>query len=67
MTVTQDGDMLFHTNFVDEEPHEFTTLQDAMVWVEDLDYPTGTIDFDGHAIIVYTGGDIATAGGEDAQ
>lgn len=56
-----DGDMLFSAAFADEEPREFTTLQDAMVWAEDLDLPTGTISFDGEPIIVYTAGDINVA------
>jgi hypothetical protein len=67
MTVGEDGfvpvqsDMLFHTHFADEAPQEFTTLQAAMAHAEDLDSPTGTIDFGGEAIVTYTGGDIDVA------
>lgn len=61
MTVTDDGDMTFSAEFADEEPRDFDTLQDAMVYAEDLDLPTGTISFDGEPIIVYTAGDIDVA------
>jgi hypothetical protein len=61
MTDTDDGDMFFSAAFADEEPQDFSTLQDAMVWAEDLDYPTGTISFDGEPIIAYTAGDIDVA------
>lgn len=52
---------LFDAVFEGQPPQQFTTLQDAMNWVEDLDRPTGTISFEGEAIIRYTDGDVALA------
>jgi hypothetical protein len=39
-------------------PRQFLTLQDAMFWTEGLDNPTGTIEFEGQAIIAYVNGSI---------
>lgn len=51
---------LFDALFDGQPPRQFSTLQDAMYWVEDLECPTGTIALDGQAIIVYDGGSIET-------
>jgi hypothetical protein len=42
--------------FEGHEPQQFLTLQDAMFWAEDLEGPTGTISFDGQAVIRYLTG-----------
>jgi hypothetical protein len=52
---------LFEAVFDGEPPQTFLTLQDAMFWVEDLDRPTGTISFDGEAIVRYANGDVSLA------
>lgn len=52
---------VFDALFNGEPPQQFLTLQDAMFWVEDLDSPTGTIEFQGQAIISYDSGAISVA------
>ena len=54
-----DGDMTFLAEFDGQKPQTFLTLQAAMLWAEDLERPTGTVWFDGQAIIRYDSGDIA--------
>ncbi len=54
-----DGDMTFLAQLDGQEPQTFPTLQAAMFWAEDLDSPTGTVWFDGQAIIRYDSGNIA--------
>jgi hypothetical protein len=53
--------LLFDAVFEGRPPQQFITLQNAMNWVEDLDRPTGTISFEGEAIIRYTNGDVSLA------
>ncbi len=52
---------IFDAVFEGQSPRQFNSLQDAMNWVEDLDRPTGTISFEGEAIIRYTDGNVALA------
>jgi hypothetical protein len=53
--------LLFDAVFEGQLPQRFVTLQNAMNWVEDLDRPTGTISFEGGAIIRYTDGNATLA------
>jgi hypothetical protein len=52
---------LFEAVFEGQPPQKFITLQNAMNWVEDLDHLTGTISFEGQAIVRYTNGDVSLA------
>jgi hypothetical protein len=52
---------LFDAAFEGQPPQQFITLQNAMNWVEDLDHPTGTISFEGQAIVRYTNGNVTLA------
>jgi hypothetical protein len=52
---------LFDVVFEGQPPRQFITLQNAMNWVEDLDRPTGTISFEGQAIVRYTDGNVTLA------
>ncbi len=57
----------FEANFIGDEPQEFTTLQGAMNYAEDLQKPTGTIALTGSGIeepqvvILFEGGAIVDA------
>ena len=42
---------VFDGVFDGHEPQQFLTIQAAMLWVEDIEPPTGTISFEGEAII----------------
>jgi hypothetical protein len=68
MSAHQDDERFsLETNFEGHEPQEFTTLQDAMNYAEDLQKPTGTIALTGtgieepQVVIRYEGGAIFDA------
>ncbi len=49
---------VFDAIFDGQPPQQFLTQQDAMNWAEDLESPTGTISFEGNAVIWYASGDV---------
>jgi hypothetical protein len=56
--------VIFHARIDGEPEHRFDTLQDAMSWIETLDEPTGSVDYNGMPVLAYVGGnvDLATVG-----